>query len=305
MFKGKWIANIGLNLSHQRSNFHTDNTKTNISHNFTYLIPNANISLLIPKASQHIQFSYDQGLITPTYEMLNPFIYKSSSNSIRFGNPDLKPFVTHSFSLEYLWNSSLVIRGSYNTTKNPIQNYSLVKPNGSVEFSFANFGREKSASLYAEFKKLFFKRWQISMSVNGAFHYNHSVYITDFSYKNYTGSFQTSHQLALWPAEHLDLNLSFSLHTPTESTLGKTKWQYSSSINISKKWGKSWQTSVLINNPIASRHNILLITDEYKYYSKATTLPFSFTIDIRYTFGSQSINKIESDTSTTLDARMK
>lgn len=110
---------LGLRLEHTLTKGELITDKTDFKKDYLSLFPTVSLSQRIGLQNE-FQFSYSRRITRPMIYRLNPFVDKSNSRFIFFGNPELDPEFTdsyelgHSFYSEYITvNTSLYFRRSY------------------------------------------------------------------------------------------------------------------------------------------------------------------------------------------------
>ncbi len=75
-------------------------TSANYDEQYIDLFPSANVKLPMKKGGE-FSLDYSRRIDRPVYQWLNPFVDKSTPYTWFTGNPDLKPYYTNSFALNY------------------------------------------------------------------------------------------------------------------------------------------------------------------------------------------------------------
>lgn len=94
--------NYTLGLRSELSHVKTASATTNANYDEQYidLFPSANLKYPMKKGGE-FSLDYSRRIDRPIYQWLNPFIDKSTPYTWFTGNPDLKPYYTNSFALNY------------------------------------------------------------------------------------------------------------------------------------------------------------------------------------------------------------
>ncbi|GMU95870.1 TonB-dependent receptor domain-containing protein [Ignavibacterium album] len=124
---------------------------TNISFTNDYfsLYPTVHLVQGLPD-QQEIQLSYSRRVERPNNRQLNPYIDRSDSLNISYGNPELKPEYINSLELGYskLFGKSAVTSSIfYRYTNDAITNYTIVNDNGITETTWRNLAKNLSYGL--------------------------------------------------------------------------------------------------------------------------------------------------------------
>ncbi|MBC8173135.1 MAG: TonB-dependent receptor [Chitinophagales bacterium] len=83
------------NIQTESSTIHTHDTDT-----YMDLFPSGNLKYTLKKGGE-LSFDYSRRIERPVYQWLNPFTDKATPYTWFSGNPDLKPYYTNSFALNY------------------------------------------------------------------------------------------------------------------------------------------------------------------------------------------------------------
>jgi outer membrane receptor protein involved in Fe transport len=94
--------NYTLGLRSEYTQINTASATTGLMHDAKYidLFPSANLKYALPKGGE-LSLDYSRRIERPVYQWLNPFIDKSTPYTWFTGNPDLQPYYTNAFALNY------------------------------------------------------------------------------------------------------------------------------------------------------------------------------------------------------------
>ena len=104
---GKFGLKSGLRYEHTFQLAVEDGTRWPLIQ-YPSVVPNASVQWNFA-ATQNIGLAYNMRIRRPGISYLSPFINRSSTTSISYGNPDLKPSLDHSLKLEYHFFSQKVV----------------------------------------------------------------------------------------------------------------------------------------------------------------------------------------------------
>ena len=136
---------------------------------FFQLFPSVFLSYQIDE-SQQLQLNYTRRLRRPRGHQLNSFRDTRDASMTSFGNPELTPEYSNSFSLNYLktWNAhSMLVSAYYRPTSDVIQriNYQSTSDN-QMYSTYMNVASSTSAGLELVLKNQVPKHWQSTARVN-------------------------------------------------------------------------------------------------------------------------------------------
>ena len=140
----KWGLKLGVRYENTKitAKFQTSDQATTIAP-YDNIVPTATISKDFPK-NHKVRFSYGQRLQRPSLDFLNPFVNYADPFNISYGNPLLKPELSHNFDLNY---STYFKANSINFsvfrrfTNNNITTVRSVSEEGVVTSTFDNIGK--------------------------------------------------------------------------------------------------------------------------------------------------------------------
>lgn len=124
--------------------------------------------------SQQLQLNYTRRLRRPWGGELNSFRDTRDATTVSFGNPELTPEYSHSFSLNYLktWRDhSLLVSAYYRPTTDVIQRISYKNSEDGLFYSTSmNVAKSQSSGLELTLKNKFFRILDLTTSAN-AYYY--------------------------------------------------------------------------------------------------------------------------------------
>lgn len=140
----KWGIKVGARYENTKitAKFQTSDTPTKIDP-YDNIIPSVSISKDFPK-NHKFRVSYVQRIQRPSLEFLNPFVNYADPLNISYGNPLLKPELSHNFELNY---STYFKANSINAsvfrrfTDNNITSVRSVNEQGITTSTFDNIGK--------------------------------------------------------------------------------------------------------------------------------------------------------------------
>ncbi|MGB3074473.1 MAG: TonB-dependent receptor, partial [Chitinophagales bacterium] len=152
----------GLRSELTASNGHSETLNESFKRNYFQLFPSLNISDKINE-NHTVSVSYSRRIDRPNYDQLNPFLFFLDPYLYEQGNPKLKPQLTNSLELQYLFKENYNLTLSYSRTTDEIQEqfYQIDSTKTIVLFS-ENFGSNTTyaATTYAQLQPV--KWWSLT-----------------------------------------------------------------------------------------------------------------------------------------------
>lgn len=129
-----------------------------------------------------LNIAYGRRISRPDYKKLNPFQDYENPYSYSTGNPDLRPSLSNSYEMSYLYKSLYSLNFGYKKTSNIIGEIFEVKDQQTVVSTYKNLNTEDYlfVSSYLPFE--FAKGWNGSLSTS---FYNKRLYINDLANNRY------------------------------------------------------------------------------------------------------------------------
>ena len=155
------------------------------------IVPTITLSKDLPK-NQKVRISYGQRIQRPSLEFLNPFVNYADPLNISYGNPLLKPELSHNFELNYntfFKANSINVSVFRRFTDNNITSVRSVDERGVITSTFDNIGKTNfyGTSLFINLQPT--KKFRLGGGANFTYNMlNGSVVVpvlqTDNTYKN-------------------------------------------------------------------------------------------------------------------------
>jgi len=180
---GKWNFQAGLRGEYTRSKGEQRTTTVVTDSTYFNLFPTAYITYE-PSEKNQFNLSYGRRITRPFYTQLNPFEYRIDAYSFEAGNPYLKPMIMDNLSFSYTNSpAGLMIMLGYFNMHNAMTEM-LVQQGDRYGMVFNNFGERAIYSVMANYRKTFFKRWTMDLTIEG-------MYVTNTSDESY-GTFNNN-----------------------------------------------------------------------------------------------------------------
>lgn len=146
---GKWGTKAGLRYEHTWQDVEFGKGKgENFKNDYGNLVPTANISLQLAPA-MNIGLTYDMRIARPGISYLNPYVDRSSTTSISYGNPDLDVEKTHNIGMVYNFYSAKFMTSitlKHSICDNGIEQYSFYEDN-LLNTTYGNIVKRRQTSL--------------------------------------------------------------------------------------------------------------------------------------------------------------
>lgn len=114
-----WTAKAGLRLEQTIAKGEQKTTDEMFKRNYWQLFPTVFVQKEINKNNQ-LQLAYTRRISRPDYERLNPFRYYIDPYTFEKGNPFLKPELTRSYELTYIFRHVFTVAFGYGHTRDVI-----------------------------------------------------------------------------------------------------------------------------------------------------------------------------------------
>lgn len=142
----KFQYQLGLRV--EQANVDGSESETSIKFNKNYFAfyPTIHLVQVLPE-DQELQLSYSRRVERPNNRRLNPYVDKTDSLNIQYGNPQLDPEFVNSIELGYsklFGSTSLTSSFFYRYTKDAITDYTILRNDGVTETTFRNLANNKS-----------------------------------------------------------------------------------------------------------------------------------------------------------------
>ena len=152
---------------------------------FFQLFPSLFMSYQLTE-TQQLQLNYTRRLRRPWGGQLNSFRNTSDATRISFGNPELTPEYSNSFSLNYLktWDQhSLLVSAYYRPTTDVMQRINYRGVDGIMYSTSMNMSKSQSSGLELTAKNKLFKIVDLNTNVNAYYYkldgFSHDISIDD------------------------------------------------------------------------------------------------------------------------------
>ena len=265
---------------------------------FDNVVPSVSASYKLTQTS-NLRLSYNQRISRPGIWYLNPFYDDTNPLAISQGNPDLKPEVDNSFSLNY-GNFSPKVNFNANLytsfTNNSIEDVSKLLASGATYTTYENIGSVNNTGLYI------YGSWQMNKIVK----WNCNSSVNYSKYKTNDGSGLENHgmrytfsggaQFTL-PSD-FKLNLNGGYYSSGVSLQGTNPSYHYSSLSFGRDFfAKKLNVTMRIQDPFESTKKMKFTTQASTYYQQTDMVVkgryFGFTASYRFGEMKAQIKKVE------------
>lgn len=265
-----------------------------LRNDYLNFIPTAGLSKKLNQ-NHTLRFNFSKRIQRPWMFYLNPYVNNQNPRSISYGNPNLDPEKTHSFSLS--WNyykkqNSLDVSFSQSFTNDVITSFTRLDPYGVAYTSFYNIARTSNTGINLNYWGMLFNKLQVWGSINSS--YVQIKHQLDPS-RNRSGFSNRGHGSVTWNFKH-----NFS------ATAGGWVWQgaptlqsvrplnYNYNLAVRKAFlKKKLHVGLVANNFLEKTQSLRTVSEDpdFSSVSEANNLRFRFlSLSLGYNFGKMREN---------------
>lgn len=183
-------------------------------------------------ADQEIQLSYSRRVDRPNNRILNPYVDRSDSLNIVYGNPQLEPQYINSLEFGYskmFDKTALTSSLFYRNTNNAIANYTILRDDGVTETTWRNIAKNLSYGLELTASSPLFDWFRANASFT-YFKNEFEGFNTTNSDYSWLGKLNTNFSLS----KDFNFQINFNYNAPNVTPQGKVKEQYSTDFAMKK-----------------------------------------------------------------------
>lgn len=165
----KFQYQFGLRVEQANVDGSESVTSKTFNKNYFALYPTVHLVQGLPN-DQEIQLSYSRRVERPNNRRLNPYVDKTDSLNIQYGNPELNPEFVNSIDLGYskfFGKTSLTSSTFYKLTDDAIDNYTFLRDDGVTETTWRNLSKSTSYGIELTAAHPLFEWFRL----NGSFSY--------------------------------------------------------------------------------------------------------------------------------------
>jgi len=267
--KDLWQIRIGARLERTVINASFKSSAAVVSRRYVNFIPNISLSRRL-NGSDIIRLSYTQRLERPGFYFINPYVDVSNPGNISYGNPALRPAVSHLINCSYnivVKNSFLSVGMAHTFTNNAIQQFTSLGADTITRTTYGNIGRYRNNSVSLMINTTFFKKLgfsfnsitsyiKLTSTIKGTQQINKGFSVNLFSAASYRIN-------SRWR-----INSDISYNSSSFSAQGRTGGFIKNSLSVNKQFLKNNKAglSISVSNPFQKkRHTFTDINDPLFY----------------------------------------
>lgn len=222
-----------LGFRFEQANVDGDEKLSGITFNKNYfaVYPTIHLVQVLPD-DQEVQLSYSRRVERPNNRRLNPYVDRSDSLNIQYGNPELNPEFVNSLELGYsklFGKTSLTSSLFYRLTDDAITNYTILGEDSVTETTFINLVKSTSYGLELTAAHPLFEWFRL----NGSFSY----FNTNFDATNIStndNSWIGKLSAAIFLSKDFNLQFNANYNSPMIFAQGKIKEVFSADFAAKK-----------------------------------------------------------------------
>lgn len=206
-------------------------TNSSFTNDYFSIYPTIHLVQSLPD-QQEVQLSYSRRVDRPNNRQLNPYIDRSDSLNISYGNPELKPEYINSLELGYsklFDKTALTSSIFYRNTNDAITNYTIVNDNGITETTWRNFAKNLSYGLELTFSSPLFEWFRTNTSFT---YFKNEFEGLDISNSDYSWLAKMNNTFMLSKDFNFQINLNYN--APTIMGQSKMKEQFATDFAMKK-----------------------------------------------------------------------
>lgn len=295
----KWQVKGGLRGEY--TGIQTKSNGENNTQSYFKLFPTAYVKYDVTE-DQQLSFAYGKRIDRPSYSWMNPAKSYYSLFSYFQGDPDLKPAISHNFSLNYNFKE-LNIELFYNREVDPSMEISFQEDStNTLIYHYTNINKRQLAGMVVNYSVQLTSRWSANTYLYLQEQEDYYFGIDKKLYKNdafiFGGRFNTTVDIdkkSNWKAM-----LTYSFYTPSvQGTFRISSYQRTDFI-MSRDFNNSkWSANLYVYNLFGSDRQIISTNyanqnNYFKDYSDTQ----GFALSIKYNIGNQKVKYNSKDLNT-------
>lgn len=228
---GSFQFQIGLRAEQANVDGFEAVSTTSFNKNYFALYPTVHLVQPLPD-DQEIQLSYSRRVERPNNRELNPFVDRSDSLNIQYGNPELNPEFINSIELGYskfFGKTSLTSSVFYKITNDAISNFTILNEDGVTETTWRNLAKNSSYGIELTASHPLFDWLRLNGSVsyfNTKFE-GQNLFTNDYSW---LGKLNTTFMFS----KDFNIQVNANYNSPIVTVQGKIKEMFSTDFAVKK-----------------------------------------------------------------------
>ena len=229
----KFQYQVGLRVEQANVDGNESLSNTKFNKNYFALYPTVHLVQVLPN-NQEFQLSYSRRVERPNNRRLNPYVDKTDSLNIQYGNPELNPEFVNSLELGYsklFGKTSLTSSVFYRLTDDAITNYTILRDDSVTETTFINLAKSTSYGLELTATHPLFEWFRL----NGSFSYfNTNFESPEISTSD--NSWISKLSSVIFLAKDFNLQFNANYNSPIITAQGKIKEVFSADFAAKKEF---------------------------------------------------------------------
>jgi len=228
---GSFQFQIGLRAEQANVDGFEAVSTTSFNKNYFALYPTVHLVQPLPD-DQEIQLSYSRRVERPNNRELNPFVDRSDSLNIQYGNPELNPEFINSIELGYskfFGKTSLTSSVFYKITNDAISNFTILNEDGVTETTWRNLAKNSSYGIELTASHPLFDWLRLNGSVS---YFNTKFEGQNLSTNDYSwlGKLNTTFMFS----KDFNIQVNANYNSPIVTVQGKIKEMFSTDFAVKK-----------------------------------------------------------------------
>jgi ferric enterobactin receptor len=205
-----------------------------VTNTYSYWIPNVMLSRQLSKNSL-LRAGYSQRVTRPDISYLDPFVNNTDAFNIRYGNPMLKPTLSHVVNLTFnkiIRKFFFSINASHQFTENSIEQIVRIGSDTISRTTYENTGRYSSSTASLSINAQLFKK--INLNVNGAANHVQFSESSDLKSEKHSGITYNAAITATANLKKWGLAANANYVSPLVSVQGSTTTFFTNGLTVSR-----------------------------------------------------------------------
>lgn len=294
-YQKQFTAKIGgqAGLRVEDTEINTNNPLSGIysSTHYTNVNPSAFATYFLNDNAK-LRFSYSRRLQRPRANDLNPTAQYLGAESVRIGNPNLRPMTTDALEIGYEWSKaqeSLTLRGFYRLNDDVISTYSSILTGNIIQTQSINAGQSKSGGVEMNVSKKFFGKLNVMLNSTLSYVEQDALYGNKDKISGTSLGGRMMLDYTISPKDKLQFMMG--AQGKTFSPQGYTTPQAMSMMSYSHQFNPAMYFVANVTNPFdMEKVKTVIETDNLKSFVYRNTEPRVFYVGMRIMMGARPKN---------------